>query len=331
MRGGVAAAGRNMTLDAYARDWLARQRRLAPNTIKAYGLALRHHILPRFGRHDLGAITTPDIRDWLRTGLLTAEPNTVKSHLAALSALLMDALLDGLIPANPAHGAGRRLWPREVRVPKALTGAQLAVLTYAADLDRALWLGAWVRIGARTGLRPGEQLALTPECLEEHLVRVEQTYHGVGRFGPPKGGRRRVVEVSHGTGELLAERARLGRPFLFPGRHRDRPLDPASLDRAFGRAIHRAGLPAHLTPHCLRHTYASLLLAAGAPPQYVRQQMGHASIKLTVDVYGSWIPASRPDLLAVLDEEPERHPPRPARHHGIGRILPFTRPQRRRA
>jgi integrase len=88
-------------------------------------------------------------------------------------------------------------------------------------------------------------------------------------------------------------------------------------------------LPEHLTPHSLRHTYASLLLAAGADVQFVRQQLGHASIKLTVDLYGSGLPASRPDLLALLDAEPEKHPPRPARHHGT--VLAFTRPHSRRA
>jgi integrase len=103
------------------------------------------------------------------------------------------------------------------------------------------------------------------------------------------------------------------------------------MERAFGRAVARAGLPAHFTPHALRHTYASLLLSEGADMQYVRQQMGHASIKLTVDLYGSGIRASRPDLLALLDDEPTRHPPQPARHHGLGKVLAFTKPHRRRA
>ena len=129
---------------------------------------------------------------------------------------------------------------------------------------------------AARGSGPGEQLALAPRDLTPQGLRVERTYHGVGQMGPPKGGRSRVVEVSAVTSGLLMQRALGGHPFLFPGRHQDRPLDHTALGRAFGRAVHRAGLPGHFTPHCLRHTYASLLLAAGAPPQYVRQQMGHA-------------------------------------------------------
>ena len=42
----------------------------------------------------------------------------------------------------------------------------------------------------------------------------------------------------------------------------------------------------HFTPHCLRHTFASLLLQQGESPAYVQRQPGHASIQLTVDTYG---------------------------------------------
>jgi len=49
-------------------------------------------------------------------------------------------------------------------------------------------------------------------------------------------------------------------------------------------------LPRHFTPHCLRHTFASLLLQRGESPVYVQRQLGHASITLTVDTYGRWLP-----------------------------------------
>ena len=48
-------------------------------------------------------------------------------------------------------------------------------------------------------------------------------------------------------------------------------------------------MPAHFTPHCMRHTYATLLLSDGVSPVYVQQQLGHASIGVTVDRYGKWI------------------------------------------
>jgi integrase len=58
--------------------------------------------------------------------------------------------------------------------------------------------------------------------------------------------------------------------------------------RAKARVRKLAGLPEHFTPHSLRHTFGSLLIAAGVSPAYVQQQMRHASIQMTVDVHGSW-------------------------------------------
>src|SRR5713226_2474520 len=72
-------------------------------------------------------------------------------------------------------------------------------------------------------------------------------------------------------------------------RNRD-PLNKSNARRAFNRLLKRADLPAHFSPHCLRHTFASVLLQQGESPVYVQRQLGHASIKLTVDTYGNWLP-----------------------------------------
>lgn len=58
----------------------------------------------------------------------------------------------------------------------------------------------------------------------------------------------------------------------------------------FVRLLKRAKLPLHFSPHSLRHTFASLLLQQGERPVHVQRQLGHASIKLTVDTYGKWLP-----------------------------------------
>ena len=58
----------------------------------------------------------------------------------------------------------------------------------------------------------------------------------------------------------------------------------------------------HFTPHCLHHTYASLMLQAGESPVYVQRQLGHASIKLTVDTYGRWLPMGNKVAVDRLDD-----------------------------
>src|SRR5687768_17566809 len=60
-------------------------------------------------------------------------------------------------------------------------------------------------------------------------------------------------------------------------------------------------MPLHFTPHCLRHTYASLMLQQGEPVTYVQRQLGHASIQLTVDTYGKWLPMGNKAAVDKLD------------------------------
>jgi integrase len=84
-------------------------------------------------------------------------------------------------------------------------------------------------------------------------------------------------------------------------------------ERPSDRAIHlqiragyparsEAGLPPHFTPHSFRHTFASLLLQQGESPAYVQRQLGHASIKLTVDTYGKWLPMGNKAAVDRLDD-----------------------------
>jgi integrase len=62
-----------------------------------------------------------------------------------------------------------------------------------------------------------------------------------------------------------------------------------------------AKLPDHLTPHCLRHTFAVELVRRGTPLPYVQAQLGHASISMTVDTYGRWLPTGSRTLIDQLD------------------------------
>lgn len=65
--------------------------------------------------------------------------------------------------------------------------------------------------------------------------------------------------------------------------------------------LKKAKLPLHFSPHSLRHTYASLMLQQGESPAYVQRQLGHASIQLTVDTYGKWLPMGNKAAVDRLD------------------------------
>jgi len=68
------------------------------------------------------------------------------------------------------------------------------------------------------------------------------------------------------------------------------PPDPQRVRAIFRRALKAAGLSGHFTPHCLRHSFASLLLQREESPQWVQQKLGHSSISVTCDTYGRWLP-----------------------------------------
>lgn len=79
-------------------------------------------------------------------------------------------------------------------------------------------------------------------------------------------------------------------------------LNKGNVRRVFVRVLKRAELPLHFSPHCLRNTFASLLLQQGESPVYVQRQLGHASIKLTVDTYGNgcrWVTKAAVDRLGA--------------------------------
>jgi hypothetical protein len=117
---------------------------------------------------------------------------------------------------------------------------------------------------------------------------------------------RREADLRHlrDEGLTLAEALAQGEPaaaWVFPSAA-GTPMDHANVGRALRRALKAAGLPLHFSPHNLRHSVASLLLQEGESPVYVQRQLGHASIQLTVDTYGRWLPMGNKAAVDRLDE-----------------------------
>ena len=68
-----------------------------------------------------------------------------------------------------------------------------------------------------------------------------------------------------------------------------RPIDPDLITKAFNKMVKETGVP-HLTPHGLRHAYATAALEASIDPKVVSQHLGHASVSTTYDIYAHVIP-----------------------------------------
>jgi integrase len=316
----------DIQMSVYAERWLAQiAPTLKPRSVAGYAEKLRLHVLPAFGtlrvqKLDRGRIKAL-LMDKLASGL---SPDSVRLIHATTRAMLNAALDDGIILSNPADKLGKVLRLGRSRVArqeqiKALDRDQLGRFL-EATLDAVPRLHPLFLTLARTGLRLGEGLALqwSDVDFEARELRVSRALSTTGDLGTPKSGRSRTVDLSRGLCQVLSQLEMrqtnewLARPadgspadarplWVFPS-EAGSPLDHANVAKAFKRVLARAGLPARHSPHDLRHTFASLLLQQGESPVYVQRQLGHASIQLTVDTYGRWLPMGNKAAVDRLDE-----------------------------
>ncbi len=172
----------------------------------------------------------------------------------------------------------------------------------------------------RTGLRLGELLGLQWSDLDfaGRFVEVRRTLHEGGRVEPPKNGKIRRVDMSCQLAEEL-QRLREGRQVEAEAKgwsdvpewvfcnEEGKPIWESDFKRrVFHKALSRAGRR-RIRFHDLRHTFGSRLLQNGESPVYVKDQMGHHSIKVNVDIYGHLVPGSNRAAVDRLDVT-GRHP-----------------------
>lgn len=242
-----------------------------------------------------------------RTGGRLAYQSVANVHIA-LRRALGDAVEAGIINRNPSAGA-LKLTSDPVEM-KAWTPAELGRFLRSANGER---LSAAFRVAAMTGVRRGELLALTWRGLDLDAGTVAVTQQllreadGSYRFGPPKTARsRRLIAIDAGTvAELRAHRAAQNREKLAWGaaytdldlvfaRENGSPVTGDMIGWAFDRVIRRAGV-SRIRFHDLRHTAATLRLAAGTHPKVVQEMLGHANISITLDTYSHAVPGMQAD------------------------------------
>ena len=168
---------------------------------------------------------------------------------------------------------------------------------------------------ARTGVRYGECAGLRWGDIDWQIraAYIQRQFHGGKVTAPKSAGSIRRVDLTNDAIECLREQATFakelglgrgpGRPeWVFPSRDNLGPIDHSNVAKEFKIACRRAGLEVRGL-HQLRHTYASLLFQVGLDPTYIQRQVGHASLKLTLDTYTAWLPRSgRERGVYVLDK-----------------------------
>ncbi|MCC7276048.1 MAG: tyrosine recombinase XerC [Alphaproteobacteria bacterium] len=264
--------------------WLAAERRASPHTLAAYGRDLgafldflADHLGGPPSLADLLALRPADFRAWLarRAGDGYARTSTARA-LSVVRGFVrfLDRRGFGHAPALAAVRAPKL--PRSV--PKALAPAGAAALLEVADDAARPWIAArdvaLLSLLYGCGLRIGEALALP-----RRAAPLGETLTVLG-----KGRKERRVPVLPAVRTAVADYLRLcpyrGDGPLFLGA-RGGALQPAVVQRRV-RDLRRAlGLPETATPHALRHSFATHLLAAGGDLRAIQELLGHASLSTT--------------------------------------------------
>lgn len=268
-------------LDAFA-DTLWLEAGLSKNTLAGYRTDLAQ-FSAWLGQRDkaLDRIEPADIHDYLRDFSRRARSASQRRLIASLRRFYRHLLAAGEIKADPTLNIEPP--PRPERFPKTLSEAQVEALLAAPDADTPLGLRDRAMLEAlyATGLRVSELVALKlfEVGLNEGVVRV---------FG--KGSKERLVPLGEVALEWLERYLKQARPQLLDGRSCDTVFvtrRAAGLTRQMfwtliKRHAARAGIdPARISPHTLRHAFATHLINHGADLRVVQLLLGHADISTT--------------------------------------------------
>jgi integrase/recombinase XerD len=265
------------------RDYLALESGHSANTVEAYLRDVRRlgEFATSKGIRNPGKLTRPMLREFVfLLKDLGLSPASIRRAVSGIRTYYGFLVGEAKVSDDPTD---RLESPRRGRVlPVTLSVSEVEALLGSAKVDQPL---AWrdrslLELAYGAGLRVSElcTLALTDLLLTENLVRV---------FG--KGGKERVVPIGRSVIGAVSVYLHTMRPELDRGRSRGRVLlnargQPLSRVGAWGivkRAAKRAGITKRVTPHTLRHSFATHLLEGGADLRAVQEMLGHADLSTT--------------------------------------------------
>lgn len=277
-----------------------------PRSLNSKEQILRDHILPAIGPMPLDAVTFGVIED-MKLALLAIgtdderTPKTVNNILTVLRTLLVLAKKRGHIPAVPEFE-----WlPVERPDFDFLTFDEADQLVLAAD--PGLWR-TMIHLAMLTGLRQGEILALRWDDVDIERRRLNVMQSTSRKITTsPKNRKARAVEIGETAAALLRSHRHLRGPFVF--------CDVDGVQLPAGTCKHplyRACRLAKLRRigwHVLRHTYASHLAMLGASAKTIQEQLGHATLEMTMR-YMHLAPATKASAARLLDRPAQILPDR---------------------
>jgi integrase len=330
LRGDADVEPSKLTVKQYLlSEWLpALESTLRPATIASYRGAVENYVVPALGSIPLQKLSATQIEALYaallreprggREGARPLAASTVHQVHVVLHRALRDAVRQGRRTGNPCDAATP---PRRVQASEAglhvWTADQLGAFLAVTRKTR---LGSLWQVLALTGMRRGEALGLRWEDVDLEAARLSiqrslVPVHGKVVVSEPKTAKgRRSIALDAGTvvvlrkqaARQLADQDSAGKAYRTTGYvfsdELGQALDPGRVSKCFNVAVEVALLP-RITLHCLRHTHATLGLAAGVHPKVMQERLGHANIGITLDLYSHSVRGmdeSAAELIAAL-------------------------------
>jgi len=271
-------------------DYLTAERGLSPNTIEAYRRDLKRYgfFLAKAGVEDAHAVTEEDVSSFVAyvSALRGAEgkqfsASTVARSLASARALHRFLVREGEMEDDPTSAVARPRVPRNLPRPLSVDDVKAIIESPSENTPPSLRDRAALELLYGAGLRISELVSLDVDDVD---IDDEPSVRVVG-----KGGKERIVPLGKFACDALRLYLTSGRPSLATGKSRAALL----LNQRGGRltrqgsakilAAHvaHAGVTKKVTPHTMRHSFATHLLEGGADVRVVQELLGHASVATT--------------------------------------------------
>jgi integrase/recombinase XerD len=285
LQAGAAPANPSSSIESTRQaflNYLRGECHLADNTVRSYGRDLKR-FTEWLGERRLDSLRVGDLTEYMGTlqrgGLA---PASVSRNIVAVRTFFKFLQLEGTVTDNPAELlAGQKMWQR---MPGVLSRSQVNAFLHAPRKTDSFWQRdvAMLEVLYATGCRASEVCTLRVRdlSLEQKFIKCTG-----------KGGKQRVVPIGVRAIEAITRyteqlRGHLAAKLPHPPEEfflsrSGRAMDRIQLWRLVKRYARRAGIASDISPHSLRHSFATHLLAGGADLRQVQEMLGHASIQTT--------------------------------------------------
>jgi len=305
------------TFEEYANTWktLTVPATCKPSTTSDYKGILKNHVLPVFGKSMVNEISRFMVKRFLMQKITDGFASSTVTHMKnAIAGVLNLAVDDEVLATNPAHSVGK-IFKRQNLKPKIdpFNMDELATLLDTCQ-DHFPQHYPLILTLARTGIRFGEGLGLQWNDIDfqGRFITIERSL-SKGRVETPKNGQSRKVDMSQQLTNTLRELKHLRKvetlkrgwarmPEWVFVTMKGTPLNHSNWrNRVFYKILEKTSLR-KIRVHDLRHAYATLRISKGDNIADVSKQLGHHSVKFTMDIYYHWVPGGSKSEVDGLDD-----------------------------